>query len=432
MAPREKEELKKKKEKVPEERQELDPKIDEENLSPVAFQRNKQVVSRRTDSGAIEKGQIIDPTSNVTLSDEFPRRIQQARRERGMRELNPAEIGQVIQTRQARGVDVSNFENYEEEQRQQLVNEAMQEYEQALQETDPTAIEQEFEAGGGFQELEPKVEKGKQTIVEWTAEQGLKVPIGISNLIEDGFTKLTGIETKRGGTAEELSKTTFGKVLGLSTVGVLAVQGGASVAAMAGATAGGGVGGILASLGGKISAISGKVGVVGGLGLYAAGDIGISFISDLYNIETDLVVDKILEREGAEEVQGQINTQGQRASTITGLVESNTISTEQGLARIDQLESSLNILRHKAQKAAIADERVLVSDKYGDIIGDLEDQMDTLEEQRGKILAADPRYDPNTAALIMQQIKEQQEKDLQYLRSKGYTVENLRASGIVN
>jgi len=195
-------------------------------------------------------------------------------------------------------------------------------------------------------------------------------------------------------TAAELADKPFGKAIGITTAaaGTTALIAGASVV----------LGGYVAT---ATAGLASALGVSKGA-ILAAGGIGASVLT---GFNQDLIVDKILDREEAQEIQGAINTMGQRAPTIAGLVEAGFPAAE-GLARLNLIERDLNILAARAKQATIKDERILQSGQYADIMGDVIDQREIIEENRLKILNTIPELNPTALVTLIKKMQLEQDE----------------------
>jgi len=206
---------------------------------------------------------------------------------------------------------------------------------------------------------EGRLEAGSESL----AEIGLFFPEVVANFLSD----LTGIETKF--TREELAETGFGKVVGLSSLAVTL-----------------GAGGIL--IGGAVSGVLGGITkVIGGTGAGVVGGIALT------EVDMENVIDTILNRQKAEELQSAVTTVGQMQTDIVGVVREGGITKAQGIAEINRLERDLNILEGLIQQAIISDPRITTSGKIHDLMFDISDSQNQLRSGKAEILATVQGFD---------------------------------------
>jgi hypothetical protein len=276
---------------------------------------------------------------------------------------------------------------------------------QAEEELEPSILQKQFESEGGFEELEGRGERA----AEAGATIGLAPAAGIANLITSGIEKITGNKYGRI-TAAEMAETTFGKALGLTTAAVGAALLITSVGPAVSSWVGIGAAKIGASLGISKGAVIG------------AGILGAGAVS---GFKTSDIVDKVLNRKEASEIQSSVNTIGQRAPTIVGTVRAGGLTQTQGLAEINRIEEDFNIVEHELQQAAILDPRVKQSGQYIDILQDINDQREVLRESRADILESIPQIDPAQISILLEQIQKQNKEERQELINKGYLKETI-------
>jgi len=282
---------------------------------------------------------------------------------------------------------------------------SMEEIKKAEAELPPSELQKQVIAEGGLEKLEGRAER----FAEKGAKVGLLPAVGIGNLITAGIEKITGKKYGRT-TAAELAETPAGKALGLSTLGI----GTALLGFTAGPTISSWVGIQSARLAASLGVSKGAVLGVGVLGIGA-----------VTGLKTDIIIDIILDREEASELQSSVNTIGQRAPTIFGTVQSGGISKSQGLAELNKLEDDLNIVEMRLQQAVLLDPRVRQSGQYIDILQDINDQREVIRENRADILASIPEYNPSQIAVLLEEIQKQSEAERQELINKGFLKETL-------
>jgi len=130
----------------------------------------------------------------------------------------------------------------------------------------------------------------------------------------------------------------------------------------------------------------------------------------IIGLNLDEITDAIIGREDATELQGAINTVGQMAPTISGIVDSGGMTRAEGIARVNSLETDLWILEARIQQASILDPRVEVSGQYVDVMMDIADQQSVIEEIKAKIISGSGDFGESMTAMLLQQIKESQQK----------------------
>ncbi len=258
-----------------------------------------------------------------------------------------------------------------------------------------TALEQELIEQEG--KVQAPTEEGRvERFSERGAEvglqfEGLKTENLVGTLFEiTGLTKGQQIKAN----AAELSETQAGKILGLSNVGILTaglLTGLFFIVPLV-------VGGVLA----KLATVSGGGGVLGGLGI--AGLVGGG--GDLLGIDKDVIVDRILDREDAQEIQGAITTSGQLANDIVATVRAGGISKAQGIAEINKEETDVNILESRVHQAVKLDPRVAQSGQYIDIMKDIQDSRSQFRTAKADILALDPEFNPNELIILLKRFQD--------------------------
>jgi len=265
---------------------------------------------------------------------------------------------------------------------------------------DPTQIEQQFESEGGFQELPSgRIER----VAQRGAELGLAVPITLGNQFTKLIEKVSGREFGRTD-IEEIAKTPEGQLLGLS---ITALASATLLTATATAVTGfvsGVIGNVATSLGVSKGAIAGGL-------LIGAGTIT--------GFKSDDVVNKILDRKQASEIQSSVNTLGMMGTSVEGIVNSGGITKTEGLARINQLQRNINIVESEIQQAVILDPRVRVSGQLTDITADLQDQKLVLEESRAGIIASVPEFNIVQITSILARMQEIEKGRRQELIEQG-------------
>lgn len=276
----------------------------------------------------------------------------------------------------------------------------VQQEEQGLQ---PSLIEQQFEAEGGFQQLEGRGERAAEGI----ASVGLIPSTAAFNLISDDLNQLTGGRLDIGRLkASEFAETTAGKALGITTAGVAAA--GLSVAAVG--MIGGAVASVTASLATSLGVSKGAIAAGGAIGAAA-----------LTGLNADIVIDKVLNRQNAQDIQSSVNTIGEMSSTITGTYQNGGYGNNpaEPLARLNQLESDLRIVEYKLQQAAVLDPRVRQSGEYIDILADIQDQRAVIQEGRATILTTTPGFNPTEIANIVGELEAIERGDREELIERG-------------
>lgn len=268
---------------------------------------------------------------------------------------------------------------------------------------EPSALQKQFESEGGFQVQEGRTERG----LEAGAKVGLAPAVFLGNKLGNLVSKITGKKFTPS-TTSELADTTAGKALGIGTLAAGAALFGAAAGPSIAAFVGTASGGLAASLG-----VSKGVVLAGG-GLAALGLTGLN---------KDLIIDKILNRKEASEIQSSLNTVGQRAPTITGTYKAGGISQVSALAELNRLQDDLLIAEYEIQQAAILDPRVKQSGQYIDIIQDLADQQEVIRESRTDVLEFGQVYNPAQILLILEEIEKTNREERQELINKGFLSE---------
>lgn len=265
-------------------------------------------------------------------------------------------------------------------------------------EIDQSQIEQQFEAEGGFQELEGRGER----IIERAAEVGLKP----AEMIVKGIEKATGLKPKF--TTEELVETNLGKALGVATIAAAAPVIYGSAAATA-------IGGFVTSAG---AGIASSLGVSQGA-ILAGGAL-------LAGINKDSIVNSILGRANAEKLQTAIGRQGTVASAVVGNFKANPqLGAPKAIAELNRLEDNLNILESEIQQAAMLDRRVVTSGKYFDILAEIDDQRTTIVEGKREVLSASQQFNPLEIERVMSDLEAATGVKRNQLVKKGFIKETL-------
>jgi hypothetical protein len=268
-------------------------------------------------------------------------------------------------------------------------------------------LQKQFASEGGFQELEGRTERVEEKI----AEAGLAVPVKIADVITEGISLITG-EEYQPGTAADLAETEFGKSLGF---GIATLSGVALVAGMSG---------LVAS---TISTVT--TSLASGLGVSKGALLGGGLVGGgiLTGLNTNLVVDKILGREEASELQSSINTIGEMSTTIVGTYNAGGYgsSPARALSELNSLDEDLRIVEYKLQQAALLDPRVRQSGQYIDILADVQDQRRVIQEGRADILSRTPGFTPELIVYYSDLLKEINDRERQKLINKGVLRETL-------
>lgn len=226
----------------------------------------------------------------------------------------------------------------------------------------PGATRERRRGPEGEVEFEQLQIPGQQPITTVAPPVQPQAPIPLSNLqkqfyAEGGFTPLD----------EDLPQIRAVQALGIG----VALVGAAVIGVMAAPLAG-------------TAAIAVGAAVGGGLGV--ASIISGTSVSD--------VVNKVLGRETAQDLQSSINTIGQMASTIVGTQQAGGIDRGKAIAELKQLDDMLLIVEHKIQKSSILDPSVKISGQYVDILTDIADQRTTIREGAADVISTVPTYDP--------------------------------------
>ena len=257
---------------------------------------------------------------------------------------------------------------------------------------EPSTIQKEIEKRGGLGEIETRGER----IIDQVAEAGLAIPESIANDLADRIEDISGHRPNIL-TTQQLLDTKFGKALGITTAAALATMLIASV------------GPVLVSTGGAITAkLAVSLGVSKGAILTGA-TLGFATFTGL---NQDVIIDKLLDRQEAQELQGAITTIGQMQTDVVGLVKAGGISPARGIAEINRLENDLNMLSHQIQQAVNLDPRVSQSGQVIDIVADIADSRTQLRSARAEILATNQEFDGATITMILADLQSIQ-KELQ-------------------
>lgn len=249
----------------------------------------------------------------------------------------------------------------------------------------PNPLQMQVEAGGGLQPLEGRVERAAES----GATAGLALPVAAGNLITSGIEQITGKKFGRTNAAD-LAETDAGKILGLSIAGTAA----AALIGAGGAAVTGVVGGALT-----------KVSVALGASKLVTAGAGLFLAKSVTGIDTEIIVDKMLDRQTAQDLQSAINTLGEISGSINGIVQSGGITPAKGLAEVSQLNDMLNIVENKIQQAVILDPKVEQSGQYISVMSDLFDQRKVLEESRADILFSNPQYNPDQITSLVEELQ---------------------------
>lgn len=249
----------------------------------------------------------------------------------------------------------------------------------------PNPLQMQVEAGGGLQPLEGRVERAAES----GATAGLALPVAAGNLITSGIEQITGKKFGRTNAAD-LAETDAGQILGLSIAGTAA----AALIGAGGAAVTGVVGGALT-----------KVSVALGASKLVTAGAGLFLAKSVTGIDTEIIVDKMLDRQTAQDLQSAINTLGEISGSINGIVQSGGITPAKGLAEVSQLNDMLNIVENKIQQAVILDPKVEQSGQYISVMSDLFDQRKVLEESRADILFSNPQYNPDQITSLVEELQ---------------------------
>lgn len=285
---------------------------------------------------------------------------------------------------------------------QQADEQQLQESLLNIPEAEQSLLQQQFEAEGGFQEIEGRGERA----AEGVAGLGLQPAVALGNLITSGLEQITGKKYGRSNAAE-LAETDFGKVLGVTTAA-------AGTAAL--------IGGVASVAGGAIAATTAKLaaslGVSEGV-LVGAGALGLSAVTGL---NVDLIIDKLLDRKETQEIQSSVNTIGEMSSTIVGTYRSGGYGNNpaNALSQLNSLDEDLRIVESQLQQAVILDGRVRQSGEYIDILADIQDQRSVIQEGRADILAETPSFDAATIAEYMEIFRLIEEDKREELIKRGF------------
>ena len=297
--------------------------------------------------------------------------------------LNKDDLANIIRQQ---GIDPANFPNVAERVvNEQEIIDFLAEVTDAEAELLPSQLQQELAAGRGEGRLEVP-ERRAERLAERGAALGLKPAEIGGNIILQGLEKITGNEFEDIDAAE-LAETPFGKVLGLTTLGV---GGGLLVAALAPivTTA---VGILSAKLGTAAGFVRGGVAV-------GAGALGVGKIEE--------ITDRVLQREDAQELQSAVSTMGQLSTDIVATVKAEGITRAQGIAEINREEADLNIMEGKLKQAAALDPRVKTSGAYVDIMKDIMDSRNQFRTAKAEILQLETQFNPNELLILNQKFKD--------------------------
>ena len=275
------------------------------------------------------------------------------------------------------------------------------------QKIEPSLIQKQFEAEGGFQELEGRGER----VAERVAGVGL-IPAKVAgDIITSGLEKLTGKKYGRKTTAE-LADTDFGKLLGVTTAGVAtAALGFAAVGASAAA----------------VSSITAKLAISLGVSKGAIVGVGLLGVGTLTGLSTDTIIDKILDRKETNEIISAITTIGATSGAIEGTYMAGGYGKNPGkaIAELQQLNDNLLIAEHQIQQAVILDERVKQSGELINIMADLHEQRLDIVERTTLILQSIPEYNPVQIAEQIEIFKDIRDDKRQNLIDRGIIREDI-------
>ena len=269
----------------------------------------------------------------------------------------------------------------------------------------PTQLERQFEAEGGFQEQEGRLERA----AEFGAEIGLAIPTFLGNKLTAGIEKLTGQKFGRQ-SAAELAETPQGKALGLSTAAV-----GAALAATAAFSLGSAA---LKLASAKIAVGTGiKAGTISKIVGFGAPAIGTLLVG----LSAEDMVDVILDREKIESIKGGMSEIGEIGSDVAGLYAGTDTGTRaRGVAEIEQQIEGLLIMEAKAQQAAELDKRVQTSGDYIDFVADISNKRAALIDSANTIISAEGTpITPEERIIIIDRLRERMEEDRNELIERG-------------
>lgn len=264
-------------------------------------------------------------------------------------------------------------------------------------------FQEQFQADGGFTELETRSERG----IEKVSELALEIPTGIGNIITAGLEKITGKKFGRSDAAE-LAETDFGKALGVGIAG--------TAAALLTVTAG-------ATIATAIKGISTKLAVslgVSGTGILAFGAIA----SD---VSPEILIDKFLDRGELSSIESSLGKYGEVAPTIVGTYRAGGYGNNPNiaLAHLGSMQDDILALESQAQQAVILKPSLKVSKEYDSFIVELGKLQKEYTEAQADILEATPGFDPVMIQEYLKILNDLDTTERQDLISKGAIRETL-------
>lgn len=284
-----------------------------------------------------------------------------------------------------------------------LTEDFLNQVQQEQQQLEPTVLQQQVQQQGGLQPIKniPQrlVSRAKELSAP-VAEAGLRQinvggegPLVTGKLINQGIKSATGLDIGSV-TSADLAQTPAGKALGLTVAG-------ASTAALL-TTVAVTIGSATAAVGASLS---------GSVGAATVGSVGGFVASNVLSLDSSLIVDKILNRESASEIQSAITTVGQMQTDIVGITKAGGLQPTRALAEVNQLEDNLDILEHKILQASALDPRVKQSGQLYDIRQDILDSRSQLRTARAEILTVVPEFDISQIAEITRRLEDERRKN---------------------
>jgi hypothetical protein len=314
--------------------------------------------------------------------------------------LEATDVGNLQQEAEKRGVSTEAF--LAELQRQ----------EQGLE---PSQFQKQFESEGGYQEFETRADRLKERAgqaLDIGATIGLQPARLTAEGIRQGFKSITGKEMPELMKTADLVDTPFGKALGLTTLGLGSVMLGASVGVVAASAASTATAYLASSLG-----ISKGLLIAGGL-------TGAGLLSGLKPSD---IPDLILNRENLNEVKAGLEKYSSTGTDIAAIYAGTSLQTKmEGLAKLNQLEESINIIEHKGQQAVILDPSMKTKSEYSnDFIPELEDAKNAIHDAREALLSDAEELTPEEKAFFLNRIKEREKEQREELKTKGFIKETI-------
>ena len=125
----------------------------------------------------------------------------------------------------------------------------------------------------------------------------------------------------------------------------------------------------------------------------------------LIDTSVDDMLDFVLEREKAEELQTAIGRLGQMSSAIEGIRMAGGATTAQTIAELDRKSRELDTLEARMNQASILNPEVKLSGKYFDLMLEVEEARIDIKEAMAGTLDAAGEFDPETIQLILDELK---------------------------